>query len=46
VGVLPIVLHHIALAQFPQEILIVRDDNELKIRPVLALVDDADINAT
>ena len=37
---LPVVLHNIALPQFTQEVLIVRDDDELEVRVALALVDD------
>ena len=38
----PVVLHDIALPKFTQEVLIVRDDNELEVGASLAFVDDAE----
>jgi hypothetical protein len=37
----PIILHHITLTQLAKEVLVVRDNNQLEIRMVLAFVDDA-----
>ena len=34
-------LHHVALAKFPQEVLVVGDDNELEVGVIPALIDDA-----
>jgi hypothetical protein len=40
----PVVFHDITLSQFPQEIFVMGDDDQLEIRVALTLVDDtADI---
>lgn len=39
----PVILHDIALTQFPKEVLVVGDDDELEVCVVLTLVDDAGI---
>lgn len=36
----PVVIHHIALTQLPQEVLVVSDDDELEVGMVLSFVDD------
>ena len=38
----PVVLHDIALPKFTQEVLIVRDDNELEVGASLAFVDNTE----
>ena len=37
----PVVLHHIALPELPQEVLVMGDDDELEIRVIPAFIDDA-----
>lgn len=36
----PVIFHYIGLAQFPKEILIVSDDDELEIVVILSFIDD------
>lgn len=37
----PIVLHHVALTQFPEEGLVMSNDDKLEITLVLALIDNS-----
>lgn len=38
----PVVFHYIGLSELAEETLIVRDDDELEIRVILAFIDDAE----
>jgi hypothetical protein len=39
--IIPIMFHHLCLTQFPQKVLVVRDDNQLEVRVALSFPDDA-----